>query len=551
MLEEQTNLHLVFIIGSLLGGLGLFLLAVTMITDGLKHAAGGALRDILTRSTRTPLRGVVSGILMTSLVQSSSAVTVATIGFVNAGLLNLLQALGIVYGANIGTTMTAWLVAVVGFEFKIELFALPMIGIGMAMRLVGASNRIGSLGEAIAGFGLFFIGIDVLREAFQGFAAGMDLTSLSSDSTLGLLLYVLAGFLATLLTQSSSAAIAITLTAATGGVLALDAAAAMVIGANVGTTSTAALSVIGATSNAKRVAAAHVIFNVVTGVVALLLLPILLKLVAWTSETFGMQAMVAINLAIFHTVFNILGVAIMWSYTQQLARFLLSRFKTVAEQLGQPVHLDKNVMVSPALAIDALRLELRRMAELSKQYSIAAIEGAQASEIEHLHVALKTLNEGVESFVNQLERVRLGEATAVELSSILRINNYLAEIGTLAEEVAHQTDDLQRIRNSAAGETCEHYLNSILALLRACDFQAETVDPEALDNQYNALRKQWHDLKSTLLQKATVGQLPLSGLNTALELLRSALRIAEQSTKVAERLNQVSTEAKPAVAAVS
>jgi phosphate:Na+ symporter len=549
VLEEQTNLHLVFIIGSLLGGLGLFLLAVTMITDGLKLAAGDALREILTRSTRTPLRGVVSGILMTSLVQSSSAVTVATIGFVNAGLLNLLQALGIVYGANIGTTMTAWLVAVVGFEFKIELFALPMIGIGMAMRLVGAANRIGALGEAIAGFGLFFIGIDVLREAFQGFAAGMDLTSLSSDSTLGLLLYVLAGFLATLLTQSSSAAIAITLTAATGGVLALDAAAAMVIGANVGTTSTAALSVIGATSNAKRVAAAHVIFNVVTGAVALLLLPILLKLVAWTSETFGLQAMVAVNLAIFHTVFNILGVAIMWSYTQQLARFLLSRFKTVAEQLGQPVHLDKNVMVSPALAIDALRLELRRMANLSREHAMAAINGARASEIEHLHVALTALNEGVESFVNQLERERLGEATTIELSSILRTNNYLAEVGTLAEEIAHQAADLQRLRNSAAGETCEHYLNNILALLRACDLSAESIDPNNLDAQYEALRKQWHDLKSTLLQKATVGQLPLSGLNTALELLRSALRIAEQNTKIVERLHQTNPGTEPAAQA--
>ena len=469
----------------------------------------------------------------------------------NAGLLNLLQALGIVYGANIGTTMTAWLVAAVGFEFKIELFALPMIGIGMAMRLVGRSNRMGSLGEAIAGFGLFFIGIDVLREAFQGFAAGMDLTSLSSDSTFGLLLYVLAGFLATLLTQSSSAAIAITLTAATGGVLALDAAAAMVIGANVGTTSTAALSVIGATSNAKRVAAAHVIFNGVTGVVALLLLPVLLKLVAWTSETFGLQAMVAVNLAIFHTVFNILGVAIMWGYTQKLARFLNSRFKTVAEQLGQPVHLDKNVMVSPTLAINALRLELRRMADISREHAIAAISGARASEIEHLHVALSALNEGVESFVNQLERERLGEATAVELSSILRVNNYLAEVGTLAEEIAHQSADLQRIRSSAAGETCEHYLNSILALLRACDLNAESIDPENLDAQYKALRKQWHDLKSALLQKATVGQLPLSGLNTALELLRSALRIAEQSTKVVERLHQASPETTPAVAAVA
>jgi hypothetical protein len=152
----------------------------------------------------------------------------------------------------------------------------------------------------------------------------------------------------------------------------------------------------------------------------------------------------------------------------------------------------------------------------------------------------------VESFVNQLERERLGEATAGELSSILRVNNYLAEVGTLAEEIAHQAADLQRLRNSPAGESCEHYLNSILALLRACDLNAASIDPDNLDAQYTALRKQWHDLKSTLLQKATVGQLPLNGLNTALELLRSALRIAEQSTKVVERLHQVNPEIKTA-----
>ena len=232
----------------------------------------------------------------------------------------------------------------------------------------------------------------------------------------------------------------------------------------------------------------------------------------------------------------------MWAYTQQLATFLLSRFTTVAEQLGQPVHLDKNVMVSPALAIDALRLELRRMADISQQHAIAAIKGAHASEIEHLHLALNTLNNGVESFVNQLERERLNEATAVELSSLLRVNNYLAEIDTLAEEIAHQAPTLQHIRDSAAGESCEHYLASVLSLLRACDLQADTIKTENLDAQYKSLRKQWHDLKSNLLQKATVGQLPLSGLNTALEMLRSALRIAEQSTKVAERLNHANSE---------
>ena len=133
------------IIGSVAGGLGLFLLAVTLITDGLKFAAGDALSDMLGRWTKTPERGIASGIIITGLVQSSSAVTVATIGFVNAGILSMSQALGVVFGANVGTTMTGWLVAAVGFEFKVEAFALPLIGLGMLLSLIGAKKRYGAI----------------------------------------------------------------------------------------------------------------------------------------------------------------------------------------------------------------------------------------------------------------------------------------------------------------------------------------------------------------------------------------------------------------------
>ncbi|HBN14489.1 MAG TPA: MFS transporter, partial [Pseudohongiella sp.] len=154
-------------LGTLLGGLGIFLLAVSMITDGLKLAAGRALRDILARSTRTPVRGIASGFLLTSVVLSSSAVTIATIGFVNAGLLGLKQAMSIILGATIGTTVMGWLVSIVGFDLNIASFALPMVGLGMMLRLFGPSKRLGAVGEAVAGFGLFFIGVDFLGDAFE------------------------------------------------------------------------------------------------------------------------------------------------------------------------------------------------------------------------------------------------------------------------------------------------------------------------------------------------------------------------------------------------
>ncbi|MEJ2088478.1 MAG: Na/Pi symporter, partial [Gammaproteobacteria bacterium] len=278
---------MIVVVGTFIGGLGLFLLAVTMITDGLRLAAGDTLREALARSTRTRFRGLVSGIALTGLIQSSSAVTVATIGFVNAGLLTLTQSFGVIYGANVGTTVTGWIVALVGFSFKLELFALPMIGIGMLSRILRPGSRVGAVGEAIAGFGLFFIGVDVQRDAFESFSPSVDVASFAPQGGVGIVLYVLLGFVMTLVTQSSSAAIAITLTAATGGLLEINAAAAMVIGANVGTTSTAAFAVVGATSNARRVAAAHVAFNLLTGAVALVLLPVMLWVVRTTGAALG------------------------------------------------------------------------------------------------------------------------------------------------------------------------------------------------------------------------------------------------------------------------
>lgn len=523
--------------GTVLGGLGLFLLAVSMISDGLKLAAGNALRDILARSTATRWRGVASGIVVTGIVQSSSAVTVATIGFVNAGLLNLTQALGIVYGANVGTTMTGWLVAAVGFKLKVEAFALPMIGAGMFLRLVGSATRLGACGEALAGFGLFFIGIDVLRGAFEGLAAGLDVATLVPAGAAGLLACLGFGFLMTVLTQSSSAAIAITLTAASGGALPIDAAASMVIGANVGTTSTAAFAVIGATPNARRVASAHVVFNLLSGVVALLLLPLMLRGVHLTETLLGLTAAPAVSLALFHTTFNFLGVALMWPLTPPLVRFLRRRFRTLAETLAQPAHLDQNVLATPGLALDALRLELARMAGIGRRHAIAALGGGAApAEREQERDALHQLSAAVEQFVTRLERQRLPAALAASVPNALRINGYIEEVATLAQAFSARSEDIAAIRRAAVADDIAAYLQAAARVLMASDPATLDFDTAELEQDYAALRRRWHDLKGVLLDAASDDTIPVAALNPALEGLRAALRMSEQSIKLATRL---------------
>ena len=530
---------MILTIGTFIGGLGLFLLAVSMITDGLKLAAGDALKEILANSTRTPIRGVISGVIVTGIVQSSSAVTVATIGFVNAGLLTLVQSLGVIYGANIGTTMTGWIVAIVGFSFKVEAFALPLIGLGMMARMLRPGSRIAPIGEALAGFGLFFIGVDLLRDAFTVFSADIDVAEFAPQGGLGVMLYVALGFAMTLVTQSSSAAIAITLTAATGGVLGINAAAAMVIGANVGTTSTAAFAVIGATANARRVAAAHVVFNLLTGLVALLLLPVLMWVVDATSTVLGLEDIPAISLALFHTVFNVLGLLVMWPLTTPLANFLSSRFATEWDHFARPRYLDRNVLATPVLAMEALTRELMRIAGHVRDFAASRVSTEtpldhSATEQER---SLLTLIDATEQFITDLEMDKLPESQRGNLPNALRISSYLEEIVGLSMESAGHQADIEAISRPPVLKAIVEYQAAIVAHIRRCDPTDSSLSSSDLADSYEGLRNDWHELKSELLNAAAARYVPISRLNSALEGLRSYLKMAEQLTKVTERLH--------------
>lgn len=521
------------IAGSVAGGLGLFLLAVSLITDGLKLAAGDALSDLLGRWTSTPGRGVASGIAITGMVQSSSAVTVATIGFVNAGILTMGQALGVIYGANVGTTMTGWLVAAVGFNFKIELFALPIIGLGMLLRLSGAKQRRGAIGLALVGFGLFFIGIDVLKNAFEAFSASTQLDQFYSDGLLGLILYIGFGFLMTLMTQSSSAAIAIVLTAATGGVLTLPAAAAMVIGANVGTTSTAALAVLGATPNAKRVAAAHIVFNLVTAIVAVVILPVMLWVVNATGKVFGLEDVPAVSLALFHTVFNILGVMLMWPLTTRLARFLDQRFRTVEEIEGRPQYLDKTVLVSPVLALNALYLELVHVGVVVRRMARGAISVELAAKEKHEmdYQAVQSLLIEIESFVAQLGSSTMTHDIATELPRVLRACQYFSSSAELAMLIASAQGRIHELSAQELMTELARLKSTLVALIAASDTQAPRFNLADCEQRLTAIDEEYQALKEALLVAGAHQRIRIRDMTLTSEQLTRMSRLAEQLVK--------------------
>jgi phosphate:Na+ symporter len=377
----------------LLGGIGLFLLGMVLLTDGLKAFAGNALRRALVRFTGTPLKAFGSGALVTAMVQSSSATTVTVIGFVSAGLLTFPQAVGVVMGASLGTTGTGWIVAVLGLKVSLGYYALPLVGVGAFMKLLGG-RRAKSLGVALAGFGLIFIGIETLQTGMQGLSGVFNLAKLPTGGILGHLLAMAIGIILTVIMQSSSAAVATTLTALHTGTINFEQAASLVIGAAVGTTVTGALAAIGGSVPAKRTALAHVLFNLATGLIAVALLPLLLWGIGRAQEHLGLDPG-ATSLAAFHTSFIAVGVVIFLPFVRQFAAQIERWLPERGPKLTQ--HLDDTLLHAPAVALEATRRALGETAAELLAAIRAVLDGKNSEADEarqsRIHSALERAQE--------------------------------------------------------------------------------------------------------------------------------------------------------------
>ncbi len=511
-----------------LGGLALFLLAMQMMTDGLKIFAGGGLRKLLARWTSTPLRGVLSGVLVTGLVQSSSAVTVATIGFVNAGILSLRQALGVVFGTNIGTTITSWLVSLVGGGFKIDAFAMPILTVGVALGLTAPGKKYKGLGAALAGFGLFFLGLSILKDAFSGMAEAYGAGVADGG---GLPAFFIIGFIATLLTQSSSAAIAIILTAVGGGVIGIEPAAGAIIGASLGTTTTAAFAVIKATSNAKRLALGHILFNVITGAVALLLLPLLMLLISNLSEWLDLEKNPIVTLALFHTTFKILGVTLLLPFTGKFAGLLERAFRSAEEDLGKPRHLDSTLSTTPTLAVSALQAELRRLRDIVTQISSVALLGTvkSADDIERQSESVRHLGEAIVKFVAGVRTEKMAEEVGNDLTQGLQIWRYLDQSARLAPYAYALRQDLAALEYSEAKSGIEAVLENAIEYI-SLQQQADSAH-EAFSLRlelYEGFEETYEKAKTGLLTAAVGRNVSITRTESLLDNLSMTRRLVQQ-----------------------
>lgn len=345
-----------------LSGLGMFLFGMMYMEQSLKEFAGVKFKKWIKNSTNTNLKAIATGAGATALLQSSSVITLMTLSFVSASLITLQGGIGLIFGANIGTTATAWLVAILGFKVKIESFALPMIGIGGIAVMFLKNPKLTAVAKIFIGFGLLFMGLDILKTAIESSAKDIDLAQFHQYS---LIVFLLLGVVITAIIQSSSAATAIVLTALGSNILSFDMAAAMVIGTNIGTTATALLGSIGGVPDKKRVALAHFLFNTITAVITFLLIAQISYLIL---EILGLKNDTVTALALFHTIFNIVGVIILTPFIAKIADFLNSLFETKKEIKTKYIHLVEPVESNGAMI--AVRNEISNLFTKSIEYSL-------------------------------------------------------------------------------------------------------------------------------------------------------------------------------------
>jgi len=450
----------------LIGGLGLFFIGMRYMSEGLQMAAGDRLRRILEALTNNRMVAVLVGLGVTSIIQSSSATTVMTVSFVNAGLMNLQQAIGIVLGANVGTTVTAQIIA-----FKIHHYGLPAIGLGVGLRLFARSGRWRSLGEVIMGFGMLFYGLALMKDAMGPLKDSPMVRELFLRFDGNPLLGVLIGTIFTVIMQSSSVTIGVTMTLAASGLLSFHGALALGLGGNIGTTITAQLASIGTNTAARRTAQAHTLFNVIGVIYILLVFPYFIKLVDWITpgtpdlivstaaqaKGFGMELgdkpYIARHIANAHTLFNVVNTLIflpLMEVLTEISSWIIPQRKEEEEFHLQ--YLNGKIVDTPSIAIEQARSETERMGEISLAMVDGTMEAFFSETTEGLELVRKKeevvdlLQREIISFLAKTVQSPLSPEDSTEINSIINMVNNIERIGDHAENLCGLVERKVRLK---------------------------------------------------------------------------------------------------------
>ena len=504
---------------TLLGALGMFLYGMNLMSAGLQKAAGSKMRSFLGAMTSNPFKGVMTGLGITTVIQSSSATTVMTVGFVNAGLLTLSQAVGVIMGANIGTTVTAWLVSLLGFKADISLFAVPLMAVGFILSLAKSDKR-RHISELIIGFSLLFLGLSLMKESVPDLRETPEVLAFIQNWTSygfgSVLIFLVFGTVLTLVLQSSSATMALTLIMVNMGWIPFEMGAAMVLGENIGTTITANIAAAVGNANARRAALAHTLFNVFGVCWALALFTPFLKLVGLTITWLGLPnpmdiahsadvAMTAdegmatlYGISMLHTLFNLFNTMILIWFVNVIVKIVtktIKERKSVEEDVVKLKFIDAGPLSTAELAVGEARNEVIHFAEISRRevdFIRSAINASNDKEFEQMRARLVKYEEisdrieyEIAQFLNALPEDSISEETRTETKRMYKIIGELESLGDSGESISR----ILMRRNSHGKVFTEEQKAKLETLLVAVDkaygimidnLKAENIDPMGL-----------------------------------------------------------------------
>ena len=494
---------------TLLGALGMFLYGMNLMSSGLQKAAGDRLRNLLSAITANPFRGVLTGLGITSVIQSSSATTVMVVSFVNAGLLTLVQGISVIMGANIGTTVTAWLVSWLGFKADISILAIPLMALGFILSISQKDSR-RNISELIVGFSLLFLGLSLMKNSVPDLQQTPEVLSFIQGwqgygfgSTL---IFLALGVILTLVLQSSSATMALTLIMLNMGWIHFDMACAMVLGENIGTTITANIAAAVGNTSAKRAALAHTVFNVFGVVWALITFPWFLKLVGWiTASIFGLpnpaddsfsievthdaqgnaiqsdsQTAALYGLSMLHTCFNTINTALLIGFIpaiEKLVCAIIKGSKKATDNLYRLKYIEAGNMSTPELATEQAFNEIIHFAQISHNglgYIRSAIGANQKEDFEFYReklVKYEEISDRIEyeiaTFLNSVSTADISETTSMQIKSMYKIIGELESLGDSGEAISRMLSRRNSHNKSFTPETIAHIEQMIDAIHHA------------------------------------------------------------------------------------
>jgi phosphate:Na+ symporter len=536
------------------GGLGLFLFGMELLSEGLKKAAGQRIRKFLSALTKHRIIAVLVGAFTTCLIQSSSATTVMMVGFVNASLLTLRQALCVVLGANVGTTFTAWLVSGLAV-FKITTYSLPAIGVGFLLRMFGRTQKMRNVGYVLLGFGILFTGIDFMKRGFSPLQDSQQVQEaliwLGRHPILG----VLAGTIITMLLQSSSATIAMVQILAFNGAFggdwptALRIAIPFILGDNIGTTITAEIAAIRTSLAARQTARGHTLFNVI-GVAYMF--PLVWAgwfgdIVEWITPFALSRGTIMVHIAAAHSMFNVFNTFLFLPLIGWLEAIVVKIVPVRAgDAIAKPVVLEKHLLKTPVIAIDQTKREIVRMAKVAKEAVNQAVEGLDENDRKKLELtqktedAIDTFQYEITSYLALLSRKELSNELAVKLPVLLHTVNDLERVGdhavNIAEVAERKIDQKLSFSNSAQTEAAQlkkevnEMLDYISAALENNNIQAAK---SALVNEAN-LNKMQMDFRRSHVQRMSEGVCSAEAGLIFIDLVDNIEKIGDHLTNIAQ-----------------